>query len=120
MTSKEDKIRERFKWKKVEAPRAWRPRPGDELLGFYGGKTTKSGRFGSYEAVIVHVPGGPAMLISGVMAVQAADSAMLVVGHPVRFVFKGLKDLGEGKTLKQVEMFVADVSSIPALDLPHA
>jgi len=69
-------LRGRYEWKKIEAPKMWRPRMiGEELVGFYGGKTTRNGQWGQYEVVLVHVPGRGSFMLSGVRIIQLADAS---------------------------------------------
>lgn len=113
-------LREQYKWKKVQAPKTWNPRRyGEELVGYYGGKTTRVGPFGSYEVVIVHVPIDGPYLVSGTQVVQAADAALLTHGSPVRLIFRGRKDISGGRTMKQIEMYVPTGESIPVDELPE-
>ena len=50
-------IRERYQWKRVEAPKRWYPKEvGQELVGFYSGKTVRNGTFGQYEVVLISFP----------------------------------------------------------------
>jgi hypothetical protein len=59
-------LKYRYQWKKIEAPKTWRPKiNGEELTGFYGGKTVRKGQFGQYDIVIVHVPRRGSFTISG-------------------------------------------------------
>ena len=56
----------RYKWKKVHAPKTWSPRTvGAELAGFYGGRTMRTGAYGQYEVVLVHVLLDGSYIISG-------------------------------------------------------
>jgi len=56
----QEDLRERYGWKKVVAPKAWRPEAtGEELIGFYGGKTTRTGAYGQYDVVLVSTRAGP-------------------------------------------------------------
>lgn len=114
-----DQLRERFKWKKVEAPRAWRPRyNGEDLVGYYGGKSVRNGAHGQYEVVIVHVPARGAFTISGVRAVQLADTSMMMVGSPMRIVFKGMVSLGNDHSMKEFELFIPEGEAVPEAALP--
>jgi hypothetical protein len=115
----------RYKWKKVERPHPWRPKePGEELVGFYGGKTLRSGKFGQYEVVIVHVPCSGTLMLSGIQIIQLVDAACIEVGWPIRIVWKGLEELGEGdiegeaKRMKTFEVYVAEGDPLAVGDLP--
>lgn len=119
-----DDLRARFEWKKVEAPKAWRPKHnGEELVGYYRGRTVRSGRFGQYEVVMLLVPGRGAFMLSGTRIIQLIDAAGVDEGWPVRVVWKGLKNIGETedgepKRMKDFEVFVAEGEPIDVDDLP--
>lgn len=113
-------LKAQYKWKKVETPRMWRPKTSnEELVGYYGGKTTRVGAFGSYEVVIVHVPADGAYLVSGTQVVQSADAALLVTGQPIRLVFHGRKNIGSGREMKLITMYVAEGERVPPAELPE-
>jgi hypothetical protein len=119
MSSTREAILTRFKWQQVVAPRAWHPRlPGEELVGYYGGKTIRNGAYGQYDVAIVHVPGDGAYTVSGVNIINLIDAALITDGHPIRIVWQGNRLLQNGKTIKQFDVFVADGDPIPAPDLP--
>lgn len=102
---------DRFGWRKVEAPKPWRPTElGEELFGYYGGRTLRNGMYGQYEVIIVHVPYKGAFMVSGVKVIQLVDAAMITRGHPIRITWKGLVDVGtDGKRpMKNFELLVAE------------
>jgi hypothetical protein len=119
-------ILDRYHWKEVYAPRAWYPKiPGTELVGFYGGRTTRSGSYGQYDVVLVHVPMRGSYMISGTNLMQLVDAAMIDVGHPVRVVWDGLKSLGvdavtgKERKMKLFKLSVAEGDPIDVADLPR-
>lgn len=113
---------DRYQWKKVEAPKTWRPKSVDEeLVGFYGGKTSRTGPFGAYPVVIVHVPRQGTMTVTGTQIVQLADSSSIMPGWPVRIIYRGLHKFGDGdqkKTMKKFDMLVAEGDPISPDDMP--
>ena len=118
-------ILERYQWKEVHAPKAWYPKmPGEELVGFYGGRTTRSGYHGQYEVVLVHVPAKGSFMVSGTKLMQLADAAMIDIGHPIRIVWEGHQSVGvtstgEEKRMKLFRVLVAEGDPIDAADLPR-
>lgn len=118
-------ILERYEWKEVHAPKAWYPKmPGEELVGFYGGRTTRSGYHGQYEVVLVHVPAKGSFMVSGTKLMQLADAAMIDIGHPIRIVWEGHQSVGvtatgEEKRMKLFRVLVAEGDPIDAADLPR-
>lgn len=111
---------ERFKWKRVQAPRPWYPKEGDEIAGYYGGKTTRVGKYGSYELAIVHVPNVGTYTITGIMVIQALDSSAVSPGHPVRITFNGMQQARSDseKTFKTFKVEVAEGPGIHPDELP--
>lgn len=117
-------LRSRYQWKQVEAPKTWRPKMlGEELVGFFGGKTTRNGSFGQYEVVLVHVPVRGSFMVSGVRIIQLIDASGIETGWPVRIVWRGRMALpatadGEVREMKNYEVFVAEGDPVAAGDLP--
>lgn len=114
------KLLARFEWKKVRAPQTWRPKEdGEELVGFYGGKTLKNGKFGQYEVVIVHVPTRGSYLVSGTSIIQLIDGACVRPGHPICIVWGGVKALTGDRTMKQFELRIAEGDPLEEELLPQ-
>lgn len=112
-------IRERYQWKRVQAPKPWRPKELDaELVGFFGGTTIRNGAFGQYEVALVHVPSTGSLMISGSKVLQLIAAAQIRVGWPVRIVWKGTIPLSNGRAMKDYEVFVAEGDPVSAEDLP--
>lgn len=113
-------ILERYAWEKVQSPKTWRPtEENEELCGFYGGKTIRSGAYGQYEVVIVHVPMRGTVMVSGTQIVQLIDASGICVGWPVRVRWLGLIDLGNGKAMKSFDVFVAEGDPLEESELPQ-
>lgn len=94
------------KWRKVEGPKVWRPKLGDELEGFYGGTRTFEGSYGKYEVVIIYTETG-AFSISGCKALSLVRCAgALDREDKVRFVYKGTVDVGHDNVMKDYELYV--------------
>ena len=74
---------EQIQWKEVEAPTYWRPRKGDELIGYYAGQTKRNGKFGEYTLC-----GLPIVMTEGI-----GDFSGQVREHPMACVLPGLDDL---------------------------
>lgn len=106
-------------WREVQAPTTWRPKKGDELIGYYAGQTKKNGKFGEYSVVTLLVPYKGAMMISGSMVVQLADSALLSVGDPIRICFLGKKDIGEDRQMKVFKLFVGEGDALAEDEIPE-
>lgn len=94
------------KWRKVEGPKLWRPAPGDELMGFFGGTQTAQGQHGEYETVVVYSNDG-AFSVSGCKALSLIRCAgALGREDRLRFVYRGAVDLDNGNTMKDYELYV--------------
>lgn len=115
-----DKLK-KVKWRKISAPTTWRPQDGEELVGYYAGRTKRDGSFGQYEVLIVLVPYKGTFMISGTAIIQLADSAMLTRGDAVRLRYLGKKDIStpddvEKREMKLFELYVGELE--PEKDLP--
>jgi len=113
--SQTDKLKN-MRWRKINAPQTWRPEAGDELIGFYGGRTKREGSFGQYEVVIVLVPYKGAFMVSGTALIQLCDAATLIRGDAIRILYLGMKDLPEDKQMKMFELYVGEIER--ADDIP--
>lgn len=123
-----NRMLERFRWKKVEAPRAWAPTiVGEELAGFYAGRTLRKGRYGQYEVVLVAVPGEGMRMISGTQIIQLVDAGQFTVGQPIRIAWYGYKELqgpeDKPRQMKLFEVFRVEMEAVTAEELlavaPH-
>jgi len=115
-------LRERYEWKQVEAPKMWRPRMlGEELVGFFGGKSVRNGRFGQYEVVLVHVPRRGSFMVSGTRVSQLVDAAGVGEGWPVRIVWRGHVVLAgeEERKMKLFDVFVAEGDPLSPEEMPR-
>lgn len=115
-------LRDRFRWRTVEVPRVWNPKEiGEELLGYYGGRTCKNGPHGQYEVVIIHVPYRGAMIVSGTEIIQLVDAALVQKGHPLRIIWRGREKLASdnGWEKKRFELQVAEGDPLHEEDLPQ-
>lgn len=108
------------KWRKINAPSTWRPQDGEELVGYYVGRTKRDGSFGPYEVVLVTVPYKGTYMISGTKLIQLMDSGMLVRGDAVRIKFLGNKDIGEERTMKDFELYVGELEREDDVPEPEA
>lgn len=107
------------KWRKINAPSTWRPQDGEELIGYYVGRTKRDGSFGPYEVVLVAVPYKGTYIVSGTKLIQLMDSGMLVRGDAVRIKFLGNKDIGEERTMKDFELYVGELEAADDLPAPE-
>lgn len=117
----EPAIQERYEWRRVEAPKRWNPYdPGEELCGFYAGKTSRTGSYGQYEVVLVHVPNKGTFMVSGVRIIQLADASGVEIGWPVRIVWRGTQTLSgdPDKKMKMYEFFVAEGEPVAPERIP--
>lgn len=104
---------EKYNWKRVEAPRSWKPAEGEELVGFYAGRTIRNGDFGQYDVILVAVPSVGMRMVTGVQIVQLVDAAQLTPGDPVRVRFNGMQG-----QMKSFDLYVAEGERAAVEDLP--
>lgn len=107
-------LRERHVWQKVEPVRAWRPGPGEDLIGYYLGQHNRMGSFGPYGVVTLLVPGVGLRSITGANLLTLIDCALLNRGDLVRVVYLGkevygLDDSGQDKAVKRFELHRPEV-----------
>jgi hypothetical protein len=113
------RIREQYKWREIASPVPWRPEEvGTELVGFYGGKTMRTGKYGQYEVAIIHVPMDCSYMVTGTRVIQLVDASLAPIGHPIRIVWQGYKETGQGHNMKMFDVLVADGVAVPADALP--
>lgn len=105
-------------WRKISAPKTWRPNAGEELLGYYAGRTKRDGKYGQYEVLTVLVPYHGMFLVSGTQLIQLADSAMLTRGDAIRIVFTGYKELSEDRQMKLFDLFIGEDAALSETELP--
>lgn len=111
------------KWHKVSAPAPWHPKDGEELIGYYGGRTTRQGAFGQYDVVLVLVPFKGAFMVSGTRLIQLVDAAMLGRGDAMRIVYLGKKQLEDDREMKLFELYIGELPTaddMPAEDADEA
>lgn len=100
-------------WHKLNFPKPWKPEePGAELVGYYLGQTHYTGQFGQYRVVLLAVPTGQGYsqpyTISGTAILRAIDGGQVAQGQLLRVTFRGIKNLGDDRHLKQFDVFVGD------------
>ncbi len=119
MSTLADDIRARFKWRAVVAPRPWLPvEVGEELIGYYGGRTVRTGAYGQYEVILLHVPLDGCYMLTGTRVIQLMDASGATVGSPVRVIWAGLKETGHGHKMKMFEVMVAEGEVLAEAVLP--
>jgi hypothetical protein len=109
----------KVKWKEVEAPSTWRPRKGDELVGWFMGRTKKNGKFGEYTVITVLVPYKGAVMVSGAKIIQLADTSMIRAGEPIKIVYLGKIDIGEDRQMKTFKMYQGEGESLATENIPE-
>lgn len=103
-----------IRWHKLERPRDWRPNAGEDLAGYYIGKTMRNGPYGQYEVVLIAVPVDDGMsrplMVSGVQILQAIDGSGIQPGKFIRVVFGGYEDITGGRQRKRFDVYAAEGS----------
>lgn len=109
----------KYKWRKVEAPKPWRPGVGDEVVGYYLSTSQRNGEHGRFTAVYVAVPGDGVRYITGVRIVDLIAASMVARGEPVRIIFDGLETTGSGRQMKTFSLYVSYAERADETDLPQ-
>lgn len=93
------------RWKRVKAPRIWRPGEGEVLIGTYRGRRTKSGSYGAYEVGVIETAELGMFIVSGVVVMGMLES--VAEGTVVRIEYHGLRPGTGERTFKAFEVFEA-------------
>lgn len=100
-------VAEGKKWRRVQRPIAWEPKPGDTLTGPFVGTAAQTGRHGPYRKFFVKdTAQEETYFVTGRVAEELFDGANVQQGQLVRLVFQGHKKLSNGYTRKEFELFV--------------
>jgi hypothetical protein len=62
---------------------------------------------------------GSSHTVSGTKLITLLDASLIKPGHPIRIIWKGLKDLGQGKSMKDFDVLVAQGDAVPFESLPE-
>ena len=95
-------------WRKVTRPKPWKPEDiGESIVGFWGGRTTRNGSYGTYEVLTLHTEHGT-FYVSGSVLMGLLDGAGVMTDSTrLRVVFLGLKPCHEeDRRFKDFELFV--------------
>jgi hypothetical protein len=103
---------EPIRWRKLQQPQFWRPsNAGEELAGYYLGRTLKDGAHGQYYVVLVAVPGEDGTtpyMASGSALIRAIDGGQVEVGSFIKIEFHGWKALSGDRMMKLFDVFVGE------------
>lgn len=91
------------RWKRVKAPRVWRPGEGEVLIGTYRGRRPKHGQYGDYEVGVVETAELGVFTVSGAMVMSMLES--VAEGAVIRIEYHGLKPGTGERTYKAFEVF---------------
>lgn len=92
-----------MRWKRVKAPRVWRPGEGEVLIGIYRGRRPKIGQHGPYEVAMIETTELGSFTVSGSVVMGMLES--VVEGTVVRIEYFGLKPGHGERTYKAFEVF---------------
>lgn len=91
------------KWRRVKAPRVWRPGEGEVLIGTYRGRRPKNGEHGSYEVVLIETAELGSFTVSGSVIVGLLET--VAEGTVVRIEYHGIRPGHGDRTYKAFEAF---------------
>lgn len=93
-------------WLRVNAPKPWRAKANDELIGSYIGSKMKSGQYGDYK---VHYVKSRAQIYYVSGAILDNLFSLIAEGAKVKLVFKGVQQAKEqDRTYKLYELYTED------------
>lgn len=95
---------EAIKWRKVRAPKPWRPEAGEVLIGRYAGKQLREGQYGPYNVFIVRALEGTYLLSGTVLNDLFAG---VFEGDAVQVHFLGMQQFRGGE-YKDFNIFVEE------------
>lgn len=95
------------RWRRITTPHAWvGVQDGDEIVGRYGGISTRHGMYGAYEVVLVTNEQGT-FSISGVhLAALVHAAGTLTPEDHVRVIYRGHRETANGHSMKAYELYV--------------
>jgi hypothetical protein len=87
--------------------------PGEELVGYYLGKTKRNGAYGEYTVVLLGVLDeagavGTPRFVNGAALLNAVDGANVQIGALLRIVFGGLVEISGDRKMKAFEVFLGE------------
>lgn len=95
-------------WRKIRAPKAWRPSEGDVLEGVYLGPKEAEGQYGPYTKYIVAEDlSSESFFLSGTVVDTLFTTSLIQPGMRVRLVFLGLVETASG-AYKNFDMYVKE------------
>ena len=98
-------------WRKVLAPKAWRPAVGEILEGTYLGMKDAEGQHGPYKKYVVsEEKTTDPYFLSGTVADTLFTTSLVQPGMKVRLIFLGLVETANG-AYKNYDMYVKDPST---------
>jgi len=99
-------------WKRVKAPKPWKPQEvGETLVGQFLGMKDKTGQHGPYQVALIKCPDGEVRSVSGTVAMTLFQAAAFELGSTptIRLVWQGLRgELNGDHTYKDFDLYVAD------------
>lgn len=95
---------QRRTWLRVDAPKAWRPRPNEELIGIYLGSTLRGGQYGEYRQ---HFVKSRAQIFYASGAILDNLFSLVTTDTKVKLVFKGVLQ-GREHPYKLFELYTED------------
>lgn len=93
-------------WHRVKAPRPWRPKPGEELIGVFLRTDVREGQFGPYRVHYIKAR-GQILTVSGTVLNDLF--ALLADETKVKLVFLGKKSTqASGREYKDFELYTQE------------
>lgn len=101
-------IENNIEWVKVQRPQRWKPRAeGEELIGSFISKTTRTGDGGRVYAVVTIRTSRGVVTVAGVVIGSLFESAGCIPGDTVRIVFRGMRESNSGNMYRDFDLYLA-------------
>lgn len=98
-------------WKRVKAPKSWRPTEGEELIGEFLGSDVAVGEYGEYKRHYVRREDESVVYVTGSRSDQLF--ALVKADGEVKVVFNGMRQcVTSDRTYKDIDVFTRDEVSV--------
>lgn len=95
------------KWRRISSPTPWTPvDAGEEIVGRFGGISTRTGPYGLYEVVTLTNDNGTYTLSGSHLAALVHAAGLLTPDDFIRVIYRGHRETPNGYAMKYFELYV--------------